>query len=431
VTDAAEVRITATPSPARVDDPLTIVASGWRPGQTVTVRARMRDGDGRRWESHAAFEAGSSGAFDLALQRPIAGTYHGADPRGLLWSMQLVEGRPGGGWTNAAPLETEFTAEPGTARPAAAQVSRYFAATGVSRTPVRDKGLVATLFRPAGTTPRPAVVVVPGSGGGVPEAAAALFASHGFVGLALAYFRAEHLPQSLAEIPLEYFETAIQWLGVHEAVAGRSIGVMGGSRGGELALLLGATFPDVRAVVGYVPSGIVHAGISGGGLRESLRRPAWTHRGDALPFLSSRDAGRMDEPPPSPEPLALTPIFLRAMEDRTAVEAAEIPVERINGPVLLISGQDDQMWPSSVLAEIAMARLARHHHPHPFRHLSYPGAGHLIGQPGLPATVRASVHPLSGRLMAYGGSPPNNAAAAADSWPQVLTMFGDALDLTA
>jgi dienelactone hydrolase len=431
VTDAAEVRITATPSPARVDDPLTIVASGCRPGQTVTVRAWMRDGAGRRWESHAEFAAGPAGTVDLAVQPPIAGTYHDADPRGLLWSMELSEGQPGGGWTNAAPLETEFTAESRTTRSAAARVSRYFAVPGVFRTPVRDKGLVATLYRPAGTAPRPAVVVVPGSGGGVPEAAAALIASHGFVGLALAYFRAEHLPQSLAEIPLEYFETAIRWLGVHEAVAGRSIGVMGGSRGGELALLLGATFPEVKAVVGYVPSGIVHAGISGGGLRESERRPAWTRRGEALPFLSSRDARRMDEPPPSPEPLALTPIFLRAMEDQAAVEAAEIPVERINGPVLLISGQDDQMWPSCALAEIAMARLARHHHPYPFLHLSYPGAGHLIGQPGLPATVRASVHPLSGRLMAYGGSPSNNAAAAADSWPKVLAMFGDALGLTA
>jgi dienelactone hydrolase len=206
---------------------------------------------------------------------------------------------------------------------------------------------------------------------------------------------------------------------------------MGGSRGGELALVLGATFPDVKAVVGYVPSGIVHAGISGGGLRESRRRPAWTHRGEALPFLSSRDASRMDGPPASPEPLALTPVFLRALEDRAAVEAAEIPVERINGPVLLISGQDDQMWPSPVLAEIAMARLARHHHPYLYRHLSYPGAGHLIGQPGLPATVSASVHPLSGRLMAYGGSPQYNAAAAADSWPKVLALFGDALGLTA
>jgi dienelactone hydrolase len=204
---------------------------------------------------------------------------------------------------------------------------------------------------------------------------------------------------------------------------------MGGARGGELALLLGATFADFKAVVGYVPSGIVHAGISGGGLREARRRPAWTYGGHAVPFVSSRDASRMEDVPPSPEPLALTPIFLRALEDHAAVEAAEIPVERINGPVLLISGQDDQMWPSPVLAEIAMKRLAAHHHPYDYRHLSYPGAGHLIGPPGLPATVRASLHPLAGRSLAFGGNPKDNAAAAADSWPKVLAFFRQALAL--
>lgn len=421
------LRLMVTPSPARVDDPPHIVVSGCRPGQAVTVRARMRDGLGRHWESHAAFEVDRGGVVDVTTQRPVTGTYEDADPRGLLWSMTLVDGQSAGLSTSAAPLETEVVVETGTTPVATARVTRYFAAPEVSRTDVRDNGLVATFFRPAGAAPRPAIIVVPGSGGGVPEPSAALLASHGFASLALAYFRAEHLPESLAEIPLEYFEKAVRWLRGQDAVANQPLGVMGGSRGGELALLLGATFPEFKAVVGYVPSGIVHAGISGGGLQEARRRPAWTYRGEPVPFLSSRDAGQMEPVPPTSEPLPLTPIFLRALEDRDAVEAASIPVERINGPVLLISGQDDQMWPSPVLAEIAMKRLAQHHHRHAFQHLSYPGAGHIIGQPGTPATVTASLHPLAGRWLAFGGNPKDNAAAAADSWPKVLAFFRDAL----
>lgn len=430
------IRLSVTPSAPLVDEPLSVVVSGCRPGESVTLRGRMRDGLGRRWESRAVFQAGPDGSIDVATARPAGGTYDTANARGLLWSMRLVEGQGGGPWANASPLESEFTAEraaPDTGAPdggsaARVRVSRAFMGPGVTRTEVRDEGLFATLFRPAGRGPRPAVIVVPGSGGGVPEANAALLASHGFVGLALAYFRTGHLPEWLAEIPLEYFETAIRWLSRHEAVAERPLGVMGGSRGGELALLLGATFGDIKAVVAYVPSGVVHAGISGGGLRERYSRPAWTWKGQAaLPFISSRDASNMEEPAPSEEPLALTPRFLRALEGRAAVEAAEIPVERINGPVLLISGQDDQMWPSPVLAEIAMRRLARHHHRFPDTHLSYPGAGHIIGPPGLPATVTASEHPLAGRSLAYGGNPKDNAAAAADSWPKVLALFMDAL----
>ena len=425
MTESPSLHLSVTPSPALIDEPLRIVVSGCRPGQPVTVRARMRDLE-RLWESHAVFEAGRDGTVDASAMRPLSGTYDAPDARGLLWSVRSVEGQPSAVWRTAASLDMEFVAECGAERPASLAVSRCFAGPGVSRMEVRDRGLVGTLFRPAGSARRPAVIVVPGSGGGVPEGPAALLASHGFVGLALAYFRVEHLPLWLAEIPLEYFDTAIRWLRSHSAVANCPLGVMGTSRGGELALLLGATFPDIKAVVGYVPSGVVHAAVPGRDRGEAARRPAWTHRGEPVPFVSSRDPRQTDEPA-SPEPLALTPVFLRALEDRAAVEAAEIWVERINGPVLLISGQDDQMWPSPVLAEIAMKRLARHGHRFPYRHLSYPGAGHIIGQPGLPATVSASVHPLSGRLMAYGGNPQDNAAAAADSWPKVLDFFRDAL----
>ncbi len=265
-----------------------------------------------------------------------------------------------------------------------------------------------------------------GSGGGLSERGAALLASRGFAALALAYFRAEHLPQDLIEIPLEYFETAIRWLQRHPSVNGDRLAVMGASRGGELALLLGATFPDIKAVVGYVPSGLVHGGLAAGG-QTNEPRAAWTHHGKPIPFVS-RPGGRpaMDAAPAN-EPLALTPMFLRMLEDRAAVDAATIPVERINGSVLLISGQDDAMWPSPVLSEIAIQRLAQHKHPHPYRHLTYPGAGHLIIPPGLPATFTASMHALAGRLLAFGGTPKDNAAACMDAWRNVLAFLRESL----
>jgi hypothetical protein len=85
------------------------------------------------------------------------------------------------------------------------------------------------------------------------------------------------------------------------------------------------------------------------------------------------------------------------------------------------------MWPSPVLAEIAMRRLAEHRHPHAYRHLSYAGAGHIIGIPGVPATVAASHHPLAGQWLAFGGSPRDNAAACADSWRNVLAFLRENL----
>jgi UDP:flavonoid glycosyltransferase YjiC (YdhE family) len=97
------------------------------------------------------------------------------------------------------------------------------------------------------------------------ECAASLLASRGYAGLALAYFSGfsgiEDCPKDLIEIPLEYFASAIHWLQERETIDGGKIAVIGLSRGGELALLLGATFPTIKAVVGGAPSAYVQSGL--------------------------------------------------------------------------------------------------------------------------------------------------------------------------
>jgi dienelactone hydrolase len=48
----------------------------------------------------------------------------------------------------------------------------------------------------------------------------------------------------------------------HPMVDAVRVAAVGNSKGGELALLLGATYPqDVKAVVGYAPSAVVWEGI--------------------------------------------------------------------------------------------------------------------------------------------------------------------------
>jgi hypothetical protein len=53
--------------------------------------------------------------------------------------------------------------------------------------------------------------------------------------------------------------------------------------------------------------------------------------------------------------------------------------ERINGPVLLVSGDDDQLWPSSYMAAEIMQRLHSSSHAFADEWLHYPNAGHGIG----------------------------------------------------
>ena len=424
------IEIHVDPSRGMVDAPLGIRLDGVAPGQRVTLRSSQVDDLGRTSRAHATFVADSNGQIDVATQAPVSGTYADADPMGLIWSMQLSADE-----SNQAPffrkeptpVPVELVAELDDAPVAWATAERLYVADGVERIPVRQDGLVGTLFVPPGAGPHPVVITLSGSGGGLSEGGAALYASHGFAGFALAYFNYADLPDDLVEIPLEYFETAFAWLQGQPRLDSDRIAVSGTSRGGELVLLLGATFPEVKAVIAYVPSGIVHGGIARSGVRGAS--PAWTFRGKAVPYMQPRPEKLSAEPPLTPEgqPIPLTPRFLRGLEDEEAAVRAEIPVERINGPVLLISGKDDAMWPSERLAEIARRRLAEHHFPHPYQHLAYAGAGHMIGTPYQPTTVLASSHPLTGELFAYGGTPKAYAAAREDSWREVLKVLDAAL----
>lgn len=421
----ASATITVVPRHALVDEQVDIRLSGFAPHQLITLHARMNDDINGLWESHATFTADSQGMVDVGTQQPLSGTYTDADPMGLFWSMAVdTKTRAASPFRKTAltPTMMTFTASVDEAPVASAMLERLFVAPEVTRVPVRDNGLVGTLFHPSGSGSSPGVLVMGGSGGGLVENTAASLASHGYAALALAYFAYDGLPAGLVDIPLEYFETAFHWMQGHERVRDDVLALIGTSRGGELVLLLGATFPQITAVVGYVPSAVVFGGIS----REQRGGAAWTYRGAPLAFVPGRDTPG-EATIADRGPIALTPGFLRAVEDRAAVEQAAIPVERINGPILLISGQDDQMWPSSLFADMVIERLDAHNYPYPYHHLRYPGAGHLIGAPYLPTTVTAGRHPVADQAFAYGGNAKGSAFAHADSWSRVLAFLRESL----
>jgi hypothetical protein len=58
---------------------------------------------------------------------------------------------------------------------------------------------------------------------------------------------------------------------------------------------------------------------------------------------------------------------------------AAIPVERIPGPILLVSATRDRLWPSTTFCELIEARLKARSFGYECSHLRYEGAGHGIG----------------------------------------------------
>ncbi|QFZ22982.1 acyl-CoA thioester hydrolase/BAAT C-terminal domain-containing protein [Saccharothrix syringae] len=394
----AEVLV--NPISAPLDTALEIRVVDLEPDRPVTVRA----GTGDR-AAEAVFRADERGVVDLTRHAPVSGSYAGVDPMGLFWSMTPTGDRSDGHTfveaDGAGPVRLERLTVP----------------EGVKRTEVTEHGLAGVLFEPADGGPHPGVLVLGGSEGGLHELDAALLAGHGFAALALAYFGAPGVPADLVEIPLEYFRPALDLLGERPAV-------VGGSRGGELALLLGATFPQVGAVVSVVGSGVVTQGIGPGHrLLQKLEHEAapWTRGGRPLPYLPYSFPEELRAAVVDGEPVPLHLAFDLA---DGIPEDAEIPVERINGGVLLLSSADDRSWPCAELSAVAHRRLAAHDHPFRYEHVVYPGAGHLIaGPPHRPTTD--VVVPGPGVRFATGGTPAATAAARADAWRRTIEFLSD------
>jgi dienelactone hydrolase len=293
---------------------------------------------------------------------------------------------------------------------------------GIQTIQVRDDGLVGTFYQPRVPPPWPAAIVVGGSGPGIFGFPGLMLASQGIAALALAYFGMPGLPKAFERIPLEYFGRAIGWLQHRPDVRRGALAVAGASRGGELALLLAATYPELTAAISWVGSGLVYGGVVSMGTAPVA---GWTLGGEDVPFAGF-DVSAVDMTTP---PVALTPGFLAALADTARVAAAEIPVERINGPVMLVSGTDDSVWPATVLSEFAVRRLRAHGHPFAVEHLVYEGAGHLIGppMPDLSISITHAVHPILGIDFAFGGTTEKNTGASHDSWSRILSFLDDAL----
>jgi len=357
-------RIVVDQPVALYDAPISIALEGFAPGTGVTVTATLQVAEATPWQSWATFIADDGGRVDVTRQAPVAGTWEGLSPMGLFWSATPVPGkwRPAPPdwvmWSSVARLHAEA---PGAA-PAELTVERRLAGAGVSRRLVREAGVVGTLFLPPGDGPHRAVIVLGGSDGGISEHRAALVASHDYAALSLAYFGTTDLPSELVNVPVEYFEHAVSWMRGQPWLQNGFLAVWGASRGGELALLLGATIPAINAVIAYVASGVLHGPFEP---HDPPNTPAcWTSGGRPLPYLQEHNA--TDDPISvdyTKSPVAESPRYLSQLRDVNAVERATIPVERTHGPILLVSGQDDQIWPSSILTEIAIRRLQQPGHP--------------------------------------------------------------------
>lgn len=282
---------------------------------------------------------------------------------------------------------------------------------GPSGRRVTDGGMIANYYPAPGGRRAPAVLIVGGSEGGLNRGVdreARALQDKGFTALALSYWGAPGQPSAMENLPLETFTGALDWLARQPDVDPAKLGFMGTSKGGEAAVLLASRTPTLKAVVGYVPSNVVWAGIN---LREPWKQlsigSTWSAGGTPLPYLPYDGSDYRGGP--------LVQLYAASLTKVAEHEDAVIPVESSTAPLLLVCGEQDQMWPSCPMARDVAKRAAAKGGP-PVTVLAYPDAGHLLTGPPL-AT------PGSVDLAALGGTQPGAEAALADSWPKVLAFL--------
>lgn len=438
-------KLLVSPSRALQPTAIAIRCEGLAPGERVTLRSALTDDAGVQWNAHGVFVADSNGVVDLAEAPSEEGTFTGVDAAGLFWSMRPSPVADRSFMIHATekahklgqphldplkPIRVELTASAAEHEVAGCWVTLNRLAEGIDVTPLRNGRLRGTVFRWRDRSRRRgAIVSLTGSGGGIEMGYAPLLASLGYDVVSLAYFACEDLPPAVVRIPLEYFEEGFDW--IRRELGSTKIAVQGASRGGELALVLAAHLPEhVAGAIAIVPMFVAAAGWDPD---RGVGGSSWTYRGQDIPFAPPGPTPSMEEfrrrGESEPNGYALTPENRAEVDHPEVREKLAIPVERARGPLLMISGVDDQMWPSAWASDLVVNRLRAQGFQHPFRHLCLRETGHITPLPNMVTTFcPALFHSLLNVFLACGGTPSGSAHASRQTWNALHEFYATLFD---
>ena len=254
---------------------------------------------------------------------------------------------------------------------------------------VKTDGFFGELFVPAEDKyPGKALICFSGSDGGIElsRMLAEVFQSHGLTTLALAYALEEGLPDQFSQIPIDFLEAAAKRL--HD-MGYEKVGLWGISKGAELALAAGSLLPDlVNAVIAVAPMNTVCQGFVKDKGISFLPGSSWSFHGKEVPYtpygMEKFPLGQILRKSIRLRDISMYDLYLPLVQHPNP--DAVIQVEKITGPILLISSKMDNMWPSELAAKQIMQRLQDCSFPYLYQHLSYDYGSHLFVPMDLPST---------------------------------------------
>ncbi|XP_038563013.1 peroxisomal succinyl-coenzyme A thioesterase-like isoform X1 [Micropterus salmoides] len=415
------VNLLVQPSRGLVDEKFIVMVQNIRCGFQLTVHALHHCEDGHTWEAFGHYTANTTGTVNISEDPSLGGTYSGAEPMGLLWSL-----RPAPGSNQRlrlrkvnvqTPMEVRISVYQGHQTEgfmdqvplASVVVERWYMAPGVCRIPIREGSLTATLFLPSGPGPFPGLLDLWGGGGKLVEYRAALLASHGFASLALDYLTPKITMETGKMADNQYFETAYRVLEQHPQVLGSRIAMMGLSFGTSITLKMAAYSQVIKLRCAVCISGSHVQPI------DSSVEQMMTYFNENAEKICINEENQIWRD-------VLLPIPTDPM--------LKVDVGRLQCPLLLVVGEDDQMWPAYESAQDIMEMMERAGNSHLLTVLSYPNTGHLIEPPYIPHARASSFRSVSTRekIMAlWGGETVAHSRAQEDAWRKTLVFLRENL----
>lgn len=174
-------------------------------------------------------------------------------------------------------------------------------------------------------------------------------------------------------------------------------------KGAEIALAMAAFLPQIRATVCINGTTAVYGG------------PLYFRNSyiEAIPYKT--ECIRLTEE-------GVLDVFHSLEVAHTEKHQGSIlPLEKAQGNILFIVGENDRNYNSKAYAIQALERMRKHGKTH-CALISYPGAGHLIEPPASPF-CRYSTSPFFPRPLLWGGEAQAHAAAQVNSWKKIKTFF--------
>ena len=217
----------------------------------------------------------------------------------------------------------------------------------------KQHGVVETLLYLGDSDNQPLIVAFGGAEGGIDwhrnhmKSKRDSLIQKGYAILAIGYFNADGTPKNLDRISLDAISDTIMNIAKNNKIDESKIALIGSSKGGELILNLASRFNQYRAVIAMSTSNVSFPAITW-----SSNTSSWTYKGNEVNYV------------PAPLKTILPALkgdhytaFSMMLEDETAVKNAEIQVENINGPILILSGKNDDQWPATSMSNRIIERL--------------------------------------------------------------------------